>query len=161
MERRVKTDGVDRAVAYYSIGLLSNRPMAIFSAIIWYLISWKLTFVLKLGENHELLPAKQVTMLGKSISTPSIVVQVWSFLQRIWADWWVESGRLEPTNFYLKPFLVKFHHTFGNLNKRPISVFGQVFPRHPSTFFLWARFRLFAYKFFIYWKHMISDFKSG
>lgn len=28
------------------------------------------------GENHELHPAKQVTMLGKSISTPSIVVQV-------------------------------------------------------------------------------------
>lgn len=28
------------------------------------------------GEDHELQPAKQVTMLGKSISTPSIVVQV-------------------------------------------------------------------------------------
>jgi len=28
------------------------------------------------GENHELHPAKQVTLLGKSISTPSIVVQV-------------------------------------------------------------------------------------
>jgi len=28
------------------------------------------------GENHELHPSKQVTMLGKSISTPSIVVQV-------------------------------------------------------------------------------------
>ena len=30
------------------------------------------------GENHELHPSKQVTMLGKSISTPSIVVQVHS-----------------------------------------------------------------------------------
>jgi len=28
------------------------------------------------GENHELHPAKHVTLLGKSISTPSIVVQV-------------------------------------------------------------------------------------
>ena len=28
------------------------------------------------GENHELHPAKQVQVLGKSISTPSIVVQV-------------------------------------------------------------------------------------
>ena len=39
-----------------------------------------LTFVTFLfciaGENHELHPAKQVQVLGKSISTPSIVVQV-------------------------------------------------------------------------------------
>ena len=33
-------------------------------------------FVYFLGENHELHPAKHVTVLGKSISTPSIVVQV-------------------------------------------------------------------------------------
>jgi hypothetical protein len=33
-------------------------------------------FCLISGENHELHPAKQVTMLGKSISTPSIVIQV-------------------------------------------------------------------------------------
>ena len=38
---------------------------------------WCLDFIFYIsGENHELHPAKHVTLLGKSISTPSIVVQV-------------------------------------------------------------------------------------
>ena len=33
-------------------------------------------FIFIVGKNHELHPSKEVTLLGKSISTPSIVVHV-------------------------------------------------------------------------------------
>ena len=55
-----------------AVGLLSSRYAQCVKIPGKNLIS--LFFVA--GENHELHPAKQVQVLGKSISTPSIVVQV-------------------------------------------------------------------------------------
>jgi len=49
------------------------------------------------GENHELHPAKQVTLLGKSISTPSIVVQVCGTEARELAALQASTRRIKQT----------------------------------------------------------------